>query len=211
MSRPSTLAAGVILCGGRSSRMGGGDKTLLRLGDATLLDHIVARLRTQLTHLAVNANGDPQRFAAFGLPVLADTRGGFAGPLAGVLAALDWAATLGCGHVLTVPGDAPFIPATLVARLAEGADADHVVAVAASAGRRHPVAALWPVAMAGDLAAFLDDQPSRRVNDFLALHPVREVAFDPVRVGAAEIDPFFNINSSDDLAEARRMIEGQLP
>lgn len=211
MSQPSKSAAGVILCGGRSSRMGGGDKTLLRLGDATLLDHVIARLRTQITHLAVNANGDPQRFAAFGLPVLPDTRGGFAGPLAGVLAALDWTATLGCGHVLTVPGDAPFIPENLLSRLAAAAGAGQAIAVAASGGRRHPVVALWPAAIAGDLASFLDDQPSRRVNDFLRRHAVREVAFDPAPVGAAVIDPFFNINSADDLAQARQMTEGQLP
>lgn len=144
------LPPGVILAGGLSRRMGGGDKGLLPFGGGTLLSAVMARVRPQVSRLALNANGDPARFASLGLAVLPDPVPGHPGPLAGILAAMEWAAASGHARVLTVPCDAPCLPPDLLARLMP-----HPFAVAASAGRRHPVVALWPVALAPALAQAL--------------------------------------------------------
>ena len=142
---------GLLLAGGRATRMGGGDKCLRLLAGRPILDHVIERLRPQLSRLLLNANGDPARFAAYGLPVVGDSPPDFAGPLAGVLAGLEWAARGPPDHplLLSAPTDAPFLPRDLVRRLwagraAEGAD----IAMAASGGRTHPVVGLWPVALA---------------------------------------------------------------
>lgn len=198
---------GVILAGGRATRMGGGDKALLRLGGATLLDRVIARLGPQVGALALNANGDPARFAGCGLPVLPDSVPDRPGPLAGILAALDWAARLGAGRVVTVPADTPFLPADLVARLLAAADGTApVLAATAGAGSatrsmagglvRHPACGLWPVALRGDLRAALAGG-TRKVADWADGHGARMALFDG--------DPFFNVNTPDDLraAEAR--------
>jgi molybdopterin-guanine dinucleotide biosynthesis protein A len=200
---------GVVLCGGRSSRLGGGDKPLLRLDGRTMLRLVLDRLRPQVDALAISANGDPARFADYALPMLPDTVPGFAGPLAGVLAAIRWAAHRpGCESVLTVAGDTPFFPADLARRLAAAtSQTPDRIAVATSGGRRHPVFALWPIALADDLERFLTQEGSGRVNTFIDRHGGIDVAF-PLVVGAdGELDPFFNVNTPDDLAEARRLAE----
>lgn len=200
--------AAVILAGGRSSRMGGGDKTLLRLGGGTMLSQAIARLAPQAERIALNANGDPARFAVCGLPVIADATGDFDGPLAGVAAALEWGAAQGARRVLTVAGDTPFFPADLHARLA--ATPPDAIAVAASQGRAHPTFALWPVALKTDLDAFLESG-ERRATTFVARHPSIAVDFPPVTLGGTTIDPFFNVNTPDDLAEAERFVAQMRP
>ncbi len=193
--------AGVVLAGGRGSRLGGGDKPLRMVGDRPILDIILERLRPQAEPLAISANGDPARFAAYGLPVLADDGPrGQNGPLAGVLSALIWAADRGATRVLTVAGDTPFLPCDLAARLGEAAKTDRI-AVAASAGRSHPVFALWPVSLASDLRLFLAESETFSVAAFQQRHQSMSVDF-PLLTGKQPMDPFFNINTPDDLAKA---------
>ena len=195
--------AGVILAGGQSRRMGGGDKCLRELAGRTLLSRIVERVRGQVGPLALNANGDPSRFAAIGLPVVSDSVGGFAGPLAGVLTGLEWARdhAPGCEFVATFACDAPFLPVDLVTRMMhamseQGAD----MACAASGGRDHPVFALWPVRLAPELREALVDEDIRKVDVWTARYRLARVAFatDPV-------DPFFNVNRPDDFAAAEAL------
>jgi molybdopterin-guanine dinucleotide biosynthesis protein A len=206
MTSGSTIA-GLILCGGRSSRMGGGDKSLLPLGGSTILSRIIERLGS-IRPLAISANGDAARFSAFPLPVLADTVPGYAGPLAGILAGMLWAAGQGCDHLLTVAGDTPFFPADLAGRLATAtAGQPGRIAVAASDGRRHPVFALWPTALRHDLNRFLVESGTGRVNGFIDLHNPVDVAFPLVGRDGQFIDPFFNVNTPADLAEAGRIVQ----
>jgi molybdopterin-guanine dinucleotide biosynthesis protein A len=201
-------SAGLILAGGQSRRMGGGDKSLLGLGDGKLLDHIVSRLAPQVEPLALNANGDPARFARFGLPVLADTIEGFAGPLAGILTGLEWASANRHGSaIVTVAGDTPFLPGDLVERLALAADGNPgVIAVARSDGKRHPTFALWPVALRDAMRHFLVDEDNRRVSAFIDRHEFVEVEFPMLRFGQHDVDPFLNINTPDDLVQAERLL-----
>lgn len=183
--------------------MGGGDKTLHHLAGQPILAHIVARLRPQLAGLVLNANGDPARLTPFGLESFPDTVAGHPGPLAGILAGLDYAAASGLDWIVTVPADAPFLPLDLVARLRAGRGTAPM-AIAASAGRTHPVAALWPVSMRSALRAALAAGQ-------------RKVGL--VTTGAAIVDwpdrpfdPFFNINTPADLATAEAVIaDGQIP
>jgi len=199
--------AGIILAGGQSRRMGGGDKTLLALGGRSLLDHVVKRLVPQVGPLALSANGDPARFAGFGLPVLADTVEGYAGPLAGILTGIEWA-SIACDAVVTVAGDTPFFPNNLVERLAAAAATKRgAIAVASSGGRRHPTFALWPLGLHDDLRRFLVDEDNRRVSTFIDRHDVVEVEFPMLASGGQQIDPFFNINTPDDLAIAERLLQ----
>ncbi len=198
---PSIL--GVILAGGQARRLGGGDKALHNVGGRPLLAHAIERLEPQVSRIALNANGDPARFAAFGLPVVADTVDGFAGPLAGVLAGLDWAAenARDCEWVVTVATDAPFFPEDLVARLvavteSEGAD----LACAETGGRTHPVFGLWPVGLREDLRHALVEEDIRKVDLWTARHRLAVVSF-PVPV----VDPFFNINHPEDVVAAERI------
>ena len=187
---------GVILAGGLASRMGGGDKGLLRLGDGTILSHVIARLEPQVAGLALNANGDPARFADLGLPVVPDSIEGFAGPLAGVLAGLDWAATMGAEHIFTAAADTPFLPCDLVPRLlATGAP----LALAATADGAHPTFGLWPVALRDDLRAALQGG-LRKVVHWTDRHHAATAMFD------GPGDPFFNVNTPDDLARAEAML-----
>ena len=201
--------AGIILAGGLSRRMGGGDKTLLALGGRPLLDHVVARLAPQVGSLALSANGDPARFGAVGLPILADTVEGYAGPLAGILTGLEWAAAnTACEALVTAAGDTPFLPADLVAMLASAAaDRPGSIAVASSSGRRHPTFALWPLGLRQALRHFLVDEDNRRVSAFVEHHDFFEVEFPLSTLGGSEIDPFFNINTPDDLAVAERLLQ----
>lgn len=182
----------VILAGGLATRMGGGDKGLRPFRGATLLDAVIARVGPQAGRLALNANGDPARLAAFGLPVLPDPVPGHPGPLAGVLAAMLWAGSLGAARVLTVPCDSPDLPADLMAQLS-ATDAPVPVACGAD-GRLHPAVALWPVAAAPLLRAFLD-RGERRVRGFALT-----LGLAPVPFPAADPDPFGNINRPEDLA-----------
>ncbi|WP_369808723.1 molybdenum cofactor guanylyltransferase MobA [Pararhodobacter sp. CCB-MM2] len=184
------MVAGLILAGGRATRMGGGDKPLLPLRGRPLIAQVIERIAPQVGPLAISANGDPARYSSFGLPVLADALPDFPGPLAGVLAGMDWAAGLGVERLLCVAGDTPFLPVDLVARL--GA---HPFAMAESLGRRHPTVALWPVSLRDELRAALEGG-EHRVGKFAMDHGSVSVAFD------APEDPFFNINTPEDLAEA---------
>jgi molybdenum cofactor guanylyltransferase len=198
----STL--GLVLNGGLARRMGGADKGLLLLAGRPMLARAIERLRPQCAALAISANGDAARFAAFGLPVLADDPQDFAGPLAGVLAGLAHCARSGAAmtHVATLPADAPFAPHDFVARLHEARRASGAaIAVAASGGRTHHVAALWPVALASDLRRALALEGLRKVEDFAARFPLAlaEWPCEPV-------DPFFNVNSPADLGRAEALL-----
>ena len=195
---------GLLLAGGQSQRMGGGDKALRLLGGIPLLDRVIERLRPQVDGLVLNANGDPARFARFALPVAGDTVPGFAGPLAGVLAGLDWVASHrpDCAYVVSVATDAPFLPIDLVARLAEALDeAGADLACAASGGRSHPVFGLWPVRLRDDLRRAVVDQGIRKVDLWTARHRLATVSF-PVQ----PVDPFFNANQPEDLETAAALL-----
>jgi len=206
---------GVILAGGRATRMGGGDKGLLPLGCGIILTHVIARLSPQVAGLALNANGDPARFAGLGLPVLPDPVADHPGPLAGILAGLDWAAGEGAETVVTVAADTPFFPCDLVPRLLRAAEGQaHPLVLAATpdtdgektrsmsrAGLvRHPTFGLWPVALRDDLRAALEGG-LRKVVMWTEKHGGREAVFDDPG------DPFFNVNTPDDLAAAQAMLE----
>lgn len=198
-----TAPLGVVLAGGQARRMGGGDKGLLPLGGETILARVIARLEPQVEDLALNANGDPFRFSAFGLPVLADSVDGFAGPLAGVLAGLDWAATQCATHIVTAAADTPFFPADLVPRLILAAETQRrPIALARTANGRHPTFGLWPVALRADLRSALD-AGVRKVVEWTDRHGTAVADFPSGR-----FDPFFNVNTPEDLAEAERHLEG---
>ncbi len=199
--------AGIILAGGLSRRMGGGDKALLALGGRTILDHVIERARPQVSHLALNANGDAARFARFGLPVIADVIEGHAGPLAGVLTGLEWAAAEhpDCAWVASFASDAPFLSPDLVARLLAAVEQDGAdMACASSAGRHHPVFGLWPVALAGDLRHALIEEALRKVDLWTARYSLAVADFE-----AEPLDPFFNANRPEDLARAEALLATQ--
>lgn len=192
--------AGIVLAGGLARRMGGGDKGLRLLAGRPLLAWVIDRARPQVAILGLNAYGDPTRFADFGLPVVADGIAGFAGPLAGVLAGLEWAAAQGgFTHVASFATDAPFLPRDLVTRLAGAIEGGADLACAASDGRAHPVFGLWPVALAPDLRRALD-AGVRKVDEWTSRFRLGQVEF-----AAVPVDPFFNANRLDDLAEAEQI------
>lgn len=209
-----TKPLGVILAGGLATRMGGGDKGLLQVGGQSLLSRVCDRLAPQVSGLALNANGDAARFADLGLPVVADSIEGFAGPLAGVLAGLDWAAEQGADAIVTAAADTPFFPTDLVARLVAASDGQpHPLVLATtprtgdelkSGGRsrvnRHPTFGLWPVALRDDLRAALHDG-LRKVVIWTDQHHGREALFE-----ATPFDPFFNVNTPEDLARAEELL-----
>jgi molybdopterin-guanine dinucleotide biosynthesis protein A len=195
---------GVLLAGGQSRRMGGGDKSLRPLGGKTILARVIERARPQVAALVLNANGDPARFADYGLPVAADVIEGYAGPLAGVLTGMEWArAHVPEAHWLaSFATDAPFLPEDLVERLGnavadEGAD----MACASSAGRSHPVFGFWPIARAAELRRAMVEEGVRKVDVWTARYRLVTVDFP-----ATPIDPFFNTNRPEDLAEAERLL-----
>ncbi len=196
--------AGVLLAGGKSRRMGGGDKCLLELAGRPVLDRIIRRVRPQVGPLVLNANGDGARFAGFGLPVAADVVDGFAGPLAGVLTGLEWAAANapGCDWMASFACDAPFVPADLVARLIDAVAADGAdMACARSGGRDHPVFGLWPVRLAAALRSAVVDEAIRKVDVWTARYRLVRADF-----AADPVDPFFNLNSPDDMARAEELL-----
>jgi molybdenum cofactor guanylyltransferase len=199
---------GVILAGGLSRRMGGGDKGMLDLAGKPMLGHVIDRLRPQVGRMVINANGDAARFAPFGLPVVADTVEGFVGPLAGVLAGMRWSATHApaARYVVTAPGDAPLLPADLVARLLDAVeDRPGAIALAKSGGELHPVVGLWPVALADDLQEQLG-LGVRKVLHWTDLHGTVPVLFPMARVCRLELDPFFNANTPQELAQLRGLV-----
>jgi molybdopterin-guanine dinucleotide biosynthesis protein A len=200
--------AGLILAGGRSSRMGGTDKTLVELGGHPLIRHVLDRLRPQVGRIVINTNAERTPFAGFGVEIVSDTISGYQGPLAGILAGMEWAARQpGVTHVLSVAGDTPFFPNDLAGRLAARAVAGRV-AVAASNTRVHPTFALWPVSLRNALAAFLESGDTRRVMTFLEQAGLDVVDFPVEQRGSTAVDPFFNINTPEDLAEAERLFGG---
>lgn len=195
---------GVLLAGGQSSRMGGGDKTLRTLGGRPILEHIVERVRSQTTELILNANGDPARFAHLKLPVVADVVEGFAGPLAGILTALEWCRMERprIEWVASFATDAPFLPLDLVARLANAVASDGAdIACAKSDDRTHPVFAIWPVRLAGDLRRALIEEDMRKIDRWTERYRVAHVEFD-----CQPVDPFFNINRPENLTEAEKLL-----
>jgi molybdopterin-guanine dinucleotide biosynthesis protein A len=194
---------GVLLAGGLARRMGGGDKPMRQIGGRTILARVIARLSPQCDGLILNANGDPARFAQFGLPVIADGVKEFPGPLAGILAALDWAAANRpeVGFVVSAAGDCPFLPRDLVVRLDHArAAADAQLAVAASGGQSHPVIGLWSVALREQLRHALVVEDVRKIDRWTARYRLATATW-PV----TPLDPFFNANTVDDIAEAERL------
>jgi molybdopterin-guanine dinucleotide biosynthesis protein A len=198
-----TDTVGVLLAGGLARRMGGGDKPLKTLGGKPILDHVVARARPQVADLLLNVNGDPARFAAYGLPMAADVIDGHAGPLAGILTGMEWAraAHPDAAWLASFATDAPFFPDTLVQRLHRAVeDGGAEMACAQSAGRTHPVFALWPVALADDLRRAMADEDMRKIDAWTARYRIVHVDFP-----TTPIDPFFNINKPENLAEAETL------
>ena len=195
---------GVILAGGQATRMGGGDKGLRLLGGQSLLARVEARLAPQVADIALNANGDPARFAYMGMPVIADSLDGFNGPLAGVLAGLDWAAAQGAETIVTAAADTPFFPCDLVPQLllaSEGMTHPLVLAATPDATRgraRHPTFGLWPVALRDDLRMALGGG-LRKVVMWTQQHDGREALFPQEAA-------FFNVNTPEDLAQAEAML-----
>jgi molybdopterin-guanine dinucleotide biosynthesis protein A len=200
---PATL--GLVLAGGLARRMGGGDKALITIGGITILDRVLARLRPACMGIILNANGDPARFARCGLPVIPDSVPDFAGPLAGILAGLDWAAAHApdIEWVASAPGDCPFLPRDLVSRLHEARqNAGTPLACARSGDWRHPVVALWRVALRVDLRHALVEESLHKIEVWTARHGVA-IAEWP----ATPIDPFFNVNTPEDAAQAERLAQ----
>ena len=198
-----TPTLGLVLAGGLARRMGGGDKPLTRIGGATILSRVLERLKPQCTRVVLNANGDPARFADTGLPVIPDDVPDFAGPLAGILAGLDWAATHApeVAYVASVPGDCPFLPRDLVTRLHEArAASGQPLACARSGEWRHPVVGVWPVALRADLRHALTKEDLRKIELWTARHGVALADWP-----AAPVDPFFNVNTPEDAAAAERL------
>ncbi|HEY7610173.1 MAG TPA: molybdenum cofactor guanylyltransferase MobA [Alphaproteobacteria bacterium] len=203
MAGDRPLTVGLLLAGGLSRRMGGGDKCLRPLGGRPVLAHIIERARPQVAALVLNANGDPARFAAFGLPVAPDVIEGFAGPLAGVLTGMEWAARErpGAAWLATFATDAPFFPRDLVARLHEAIARERAdMACARSGGQDHPVFGLWPVRLRTDLRGAME-AGVRKVDLWTARHRLAVAEF-----AAEPFDPFFNANRPEDLAEAERLL-----
>ncbi|MGE0036753.1 MAG: molybdenum cofactor guanylyltransferase MobA [Xanthobacteraceae bacterium] len=193
---------GLVLAGGLARRMGGGDKARIRIGDKTILDRVLARLAPQCGAVIINANGDQARFADTHLPVVPDSVPDFAGPLAGILAGLDWAAANqpAVTDIVSVPGDCPFLPVDLVDRLLDARAAQSKpLACARSGDWRHPVVGLWPVALRNDLRRALIEKNLRKIEVWTAQHGVA-IADWP----AVPVDPFFNVNTPEDAAEANR-------
>jgi len=194
---------GLVLAGGLARRMGGGDKALIRIGDETILERALTRLTPQVSGVVLNANGDPARFAPFGLPVVADSVSDFAGPLAGILAGLDWVAANrpGIEWVVSVPGDCPFLPRDLVAKLHAARIASGKLLACAHSGEwRHPVVALWHVGLREDLRHAITIEDLRKIEVWTARHGVA-LADWPTE----PVDPFFNVNTPEDVEKATNL------
>ena len=202
---PETI--GMVLAGGQARRMGGGDKALIRIGGIAILDRVLAAITADCTRIILNANGDSARFAAYGLPVVADGVADFPGPLAGILAGLDWTAENmpNVEWLLSVPGDCPFLPDDLLARLHEArAREGQPLACARSGEWRHPVVGLWPVSLRHDLRDAIVREGLRKIEVWTARHGIA-IAEWPDK----PIDPFFNVNTPEDAAAAERALGNQ--
>ena len=201
--------AGVLLAGGRATRMGGGDKSLQSLGGRPILAHVIERVRPQVSVLLLNANGDPARFQGFDLPVAGDVIEDFAGPLAGILTGLEWAGAHapGCRWVASFPTDAPFLPGDLVRRMVDAVGAEDAdIGCAVSGGRTHPVVGLWPVGLAGDLRRVMTEDGVRKIDLWTARYRVAYVEY-----AAEPVDPFFNVNRPGDLERAEGLLGAGKP
>lgn len=201
---PNSEICGVLLAGGQSRRMGGGDKCLLEIGGRTLLRRIADAAAPQVGPMVLNTNSDPALFDGYDLPVAPDAVAGYAGPLAGVLTGLEWAAAnaSGCDWVASFACDAPFAPRDMVARLLDAVERDGAeMACASSGGRDHPVFAVWPVRLAGELRAAVVDEGVRKVDIWTARYRLTRTEFDD-----AGGDPFFNINRPEDLETAAALL-----
>ena len=199
-----TKPPAVILAGGKATRMGGGDKGLRTIGGKPLLDYVLDRMRPQSGPIVLNANGDAARFADYGLPVLPDTLPDHPGPLAGVLAGLDWAAAQGNDAIVTAAADTPFFPADLVDRLQQAAGPSGLALAATREGDkiwRQPTFGLWPVALRDDLRDALQNG-LRKIVMWTDQHDAGLAIFD-----TDPVDPFFNVNTPDDITEAERLLE----
>ena len=197
----------VLLAGGLARRMGGGDKCLREVAGRPLLSRVIERILPQVDHVVLNANGDPERFSEFGLPVIADVVEGNAGPLAGILTGLDWAArhVTECEWVVSVPTDAPFLPMDYVARMmAAIEDEDAELACASTNGRTHPVAGLWAVRLMLELRSALIDEDIRKIDQWTVRYRLADVEFS-----SEPIDPFFNANRPEDLKAAEVILAHQ--
>ncbi len=204
----SAPVVGVLLAGGLSRRMGGGDKNQLQLGGKPILDRLIDRVKPQVETLILNANGDAGRFAEYGLPVVADVIEGFAGPLAGVLTGLEWASEHKPTYqwVATFATDAPFVPTDMVGKLLQAVEAEKAdMACAMSNGRTHPPFALWPVRLKEDLRRAMIEEDMRKIDLWTARYAIKHVPFEN-----PEMDPFFNINKPENLDEAERYLEKAL-
>jgi molybdopterin-guanine dinucleotide biosynthesis protein A len=183
--------------------MGGGDKGLKQLAGRPMLAHVIERLRPQVAQIALNTNGDPARFKEFALPVIRDTVPGFTGPLAGILAGMEWASRIGNGdYLISVAGDTPFFSSDLVKRLEAATGGGDKIGLASSAGRTHPVFGLWPLALRDDLVRFLAAGASFKVATYAGRHDHVIVEFPLASAGGRTIDPFFNVNTAEDLETA---------
>jgi molybdopterin-guanine dinucleotide biosynthesis protein A len=198
---------GLVLAGGLARRMGGGDKVLIRIGNETILQRTLTRLTPQVSGVVLNANGDPARFAMFGLPIVADSVPDFAGPLAGILAGLDWVAAnrSDTEWIVSVPGDCPFLPRDLVARLhAARIDGKKPLACAHSGDWRHPVAGVWPVALRDDLRHAVVEEGLRKIEVWTGRYGIA-LADWPTE----PVDPFFNVNTPEDVEKATKLVESE--
>jgi molybdopterin-guanine dinucleotide biosynthesis protein A len=193
----------VLLAGGLARRMGGGDKPMRTISGRTILERVIARLQPQCDGLVLNANGDPARFAAFGLPVISDNVADFPGPLAGILAALDWTAAHrpNVAWIMSAAADCPFLPRDLVSRLHQALSEQNAqLAVAASDGQSHPVIGLWSVALREELRHALVVEDIRKIDRWTARYRLATVTWP-----TTPLDPFFNANTVEDIAEAERL------
>ena len=199
-----TPTLGLVLAGGLARRMGGGDKARTAIGGMTILQRVLACLKPQCNRIVINANGDPSRFADTNLPVVADSVPDFAGPLAGILAGLDWAAANApqTEWVLSVPGDCPFLPEDLASRLHKAREAAGVpLACARSGDWRHPVVGLWPVQLRDDLRRALVDEHLHKIELWTARYGIALADWPD-----SPIDPFFNVNTREDAARAEALV-----
>jgi molybdenum cofactor guanylyltransferase len=199
---------GVLLAGGRARRLGGIDKCLVPLVGRTLLELVIERARPQVARLLLNANGDPARFGAFGLPVISDVIADYAGPLAGLLTGLEWAGRNApdCPWVVSFASDSPFFPQELVTRLRAAVQAEAAEAACAASGERlHPVFGLWPVRLAPALRQAMQREGLRKAEDW-----ARRCRIAVVNFSAAGLDPFFSVNRPEDVVQAERLLRAEL-
>lgn len=199
---------GVLLAGGLSRRMGGGDKGLMPLGGKPVMKHAFERLAGQTDQVIINANGDPSRFASFETTIVPDTISGFAGPLAGVLAGMRYAQSLKIPptFIVSAAADTPFFPTDLIERLLQAPNSNLTIVLATSNGRRHPVFGLWPVALADHLDAWLRHEENRKVLKWVDQHSWAQADFENMVFLDDELDPFFNINTPEEFAKAEKLL-----